>query len=160
MDDFVTTHDSFVIERVYDRSPAQVFEWFSDVDKKRRWFVDSPGEETLSYELDFRVGGTERTRWVWQGGGPIPAGTIMGNDTVYLDIVPDRRIVIAYSMLTGDYRFSSSLLTFEFLAEEGGTRLKATEQGAYFGQSDGTDMRKNGWGGLLEALADAIDADA
>ena len=158
MDGLETTHDSFVVERVYRSLPDQVFRWFSDVDE-RRWFVDTPGEEILSYKLDFRVGGMEQTRWVWQGGGPIPAGTTMGNDTVYLDSVPDRRIVIAYSMLMGEHRFSSSLLTFEFLVDDGGTRLKATEQGAYFGQSDGAQMRKNGWGEILGVLADAIDAD-
>lgn len=159
MNDFHTVHDSFVVDRVYDRSPAQVFQWFSDVDKKRRWFVDTPGEEALTYEFDFRVGGVEQTRWEWKGGGPMAVGTIMGNDTVYLDIVPDRRIVLAYSMLMGDRRFSASLLTFEFIEADGGTLLKATEQGAFFGQTDGVEMRKNGWGGLLEALADAIDAD-
>ena len=144
---------------MYARSPEQVFQWFSDADRKRGWFAENANEETLSYEFDFRVGGAERTRWEWQGGGPIPAGTIMGNDTVYMDIVPNRRIVLAYSMLMGDRRFSSSLLTFEFLAQEGGTRLKATEQGAFFEQSDGPEMRRSGWGGLFETLADAIDAD-
>ena len=160
MEDVRATHDSFVVERVYLRPPEQVFQWFSDADKKRRWFVENSREMTLSYECDFRVGGVEQTRWEWQGGGPIPAGTIMGNDTVYMDIVPNRRIVIAYSMLMGDRRFSSSLLTFDFLAEKSGTRLKATEQGAFFEQSDGAEMRKNGWGGLLESLAEAIDADS
>ncbi len=46
----------------------------------------------------------------------------MGNDTVYLDIVPNDRIVIAYTMLMGEYRFPSSLLTFEFVPQSGGTR--------------------------------------
>ena len=82
----------------------------------------------------------------------------MGNDTVYLDIVPDRRIVLAYSMLMGERRFSSSLLTFEFVEDGSQTMLKATEQGAYFEGGDNAEMRKNGWGGLLDTLARVIDA--
>ena len=132
--------------------------WFSEEERKRKWFVDGPREEILSYHLDFRVGGTEQTRWKWMGGDPIPAGTVMGNDTVYLDIVPEKRIVLAYSMLMGEHRFSSSLLTFEFVGDGSHTKLKMTEQGAYFEGGDNAEMRKNGWGGLLDALTRVIDA--
>ncbi len=154
-----TSHGTFSIERSYAKATNEVFEWFSDPSLKRQWFVDNPGDNIVSYEADFRVGGTEQTRWEWSGADPIPAGTIMGNDTVYLDIVPNARIVLEYSMLMGDRRFSSSLLTFEFSAEGDGTRLKATEHGAYFEQSDGPDMRSNGWNSLLDALGSSIDAD-
>lgn len=158
MDDLRTIHEMFVVERVYAASPEQVFTWFSETERKRKWFVDDPREDILSYQLDFRVGGIEQTRWKWAGGDPIPAGTVMGNDTVYLDIVPDNRIVLAYSMLMGERRFSSSLLTFEFIGDGSQTRLKATEQGAYFEGGDNAEMRKNGWGSLLDTLADLIGA--
>jgi len=155
-----TTHGSFVVERGFAQPPEEVFRYFADADRKRRWFVGDARDETSSYALGFRVGGTENTRWTWRGGGPIPVGTITGNDAVVLDIVPHRRIVVAYSMQMGSDRFSSSLLTFEFLAEGTGTRLRATEQGAFFERSDGPEMRENGWRGLLESLANAIDAEA
>ena len=35
----------------------------------------------------------------------------MANSTVYLDIVPDQRIVLVYTMTVGDERISVSLAT-------------------------------------------------
>ena len=76
--------------------------------------------------MDFRVGGREVARFRFKGGAP------MGNDTVYLDIVPERRIVFAYTMLAGDTRISVSLATVEIMPVCAGTRLVYTEQGAFF----------------------------
>jgi uncharacterized protein YndB with AHSA1/START domain len=51
------------------------------------------------YESDFRIGGTERSLFRF---GDSPQ---MSNDTVFLDIVPNRRIVLAYSMANDAARF-------------------------------------------------------
>lgn len=151
-------HGSFTIERTYPQSPAKVFAAFADPAKKRRWFAEGKGFEMVSFDMDFRVGGRLRSRFLFAGhpDAPIPAGTPMGNDSVYLDIVPERRIVMAYSMCTKEVPFSASLATFEFLPSGSGTRLVATEQGAYFENSDGPAMREQGWRGLLEALAKEV----
>jgi uncharacterized protein YndB with AHSA1/START domain len=151
--EFRISHGTFVIERRYKHPVSRVFSSFSTTEEKRKWFA----VDRDSYELDFRVGGTERSRWVWSGSGPIEPGTVMGNDTVYLDIVMNHRIVLAYSMLLGDYRMSSSLLTFEFFADGEETALKATEQGAYFERSDGVERRQNGWGSILDTLGASLD---
>jgi uncharacterized protein YndB with AHSA1/START domain len=71
----------------------------------------------------------------------------------YLDIVPDRRIVIAYTMAIDGTNISASLGTVEFEAVGGGTRLIYTEQGAFFDGADGPSSRQQGWHGLLERLA-------
>lgn len=152
-------HDTFVIERSYPVPPARVFEAFASDERKRRWFLLEEGTAaTDSYENDFRVGGKETSRFRFTAkseGGP-PPGTVMGNDTVYLDIVENERIVFAYAMLVGDYRMSVSLATIELVPEGGGTRLVFTEQGAFFEKSDGLKLRKEGWGFLLAKLASAI----
>src|SRR5688572_8149868 len=115
------THGSFTIERYYEASPARVFAAHADPAIKRKWFVEGDGWEIESYDCDFRVGGVETSRFRYQG------GELMGNDTVFQDIVPDRRIVIAYTMWAGEKRFSSSLSTIEFKPEGTGTRLVFTE---------------------------------
>lgn len=156
----VVTHGSFTLERKYPQSPAKVFAAFADPVKKRRWFVE--GEPFLidAFESDFRVGGRERSRFRFKGHeqAPIPAGTPMGNDTVFLDIVPNRRIVLAYSMSMKEVPFSASLATFELIPDGMGTRLVATEQGAFFENSDGIGMREQGWRQLLEALAKELQS--
>ena len=81
----------------------------------------------------------------------------MGNDTVYLDIVPNERIVFVYTMLIGDRRHSVSLATVELSPSgDDGTRLLFTEQAAFFEPSDGPQLRGAGWRGLLSNLEKAL----
>lgn len=148
--DHTPVHASFSIERDYPHPPAKVFAAFSDLNTKRRWFAEGEGFTVHEYSMDFREGGFERCRFA------APGGVEGRNDTVYLDIVPDARIVTAYTMDFAGARISSSLLTLTFAARGGGTRLTLTEQGYYLGNSDGPAGREAGTRELLEALAKAL----
>jgi uncharacterized protein YndB with AHSA1/START domain len=99
------------------------------------------------YESDFRIGGTERSLFRF---GDSPQ---MSNDTVFLDIVPNRRIVLAYSMANDGVPFSASLATIEFLPEADGTRLTCSEQVTFLDGRDNVASREAGCKELLEALA-------
>jgi uncharacterized protein YndB with AHSA1/START domain len=147
-------HSTFSIERTYAASPARVFAAFADPAAKRRWFAEGERFELREHTLDFRVGGRETTVSRFEGTPP-PGhdSTEMRNDTVYQDIVPDRRIVLAYTMAIGGRRFSASQATFELLAEGAGTRFVFTEQAAFFEGADGPELREQGWRALLESLA-------
>ncbi len=152
-------HDTFVIEHSYPVPPARVFAAFADGDLKRRWFIiDESMATTDVYQNDFRVGGkeTSRSRFKDASPGGAPAGTVMGNDSIYMDIVENERIVFAYSMLVGDYRMSTSLATIQLVPEGKGTRLVFTEQAVFYQKSDGLEMRKHGWTWLFGKLAQAI----
>jgi uncharacterized protein YndB with AHSA1/START domain len=139
------THATFVIERSYPAKPERVFAAFSDPAKKRRWFTSDKEFQPETFAMDFRVGGRERSSFQTQGA----TGT---NDTVYLDIVTNRRIVIAYTMTLGDHRFSSSHATTELLPSPKGTDLIFTEQAAFFEGADGPQIREEGWRKLLDNL--------
>jgi uncharacterized protein YndB with AHSA1/START domain len=147
-------HGTFRIERTYPVPPSRVFAAFADPATKRRWFVEGKGWSIREHRLDFRVGGAETVRSLFGGGPPgaPPAGTEMGSDAAYLDIVPDARIVSAYTMAAAGRRFSASLATVELRPEGAGTRLVFTEQAAFFEGSDGLEMREEGWNALLGAL--------
>lgn len=147
-------HSTFRIERTYPASPSRVFGAFADPATKRRWLVEGEGWDVQEFTLDFRVGGREQSRFRFKGAPPPapPAGTAMGNDTTYQDIVSDERIVFAYTMTVGDRRISASLATVEIAPDGDGTRLTFTEQGAFFEGADGPEMREQGWRALLEAL--------
>lgn len=146
-------HSTFVIERKYPAAPQQVFRALSDPARKRRWFAEGEGFEVDSFEMDFRVGGFERARFRFKEGTPVPPGTPCANDTVYLDIINNERIVIAYTMTVGGNRMSSSQSTFELVPDGTGTKLVFTEQAAFFANADGPQMREQGWRALLEQLA-------
>ena len=141
------THASFVIERNYPVKPQRVFAAFSDPAKKQRWFAPDDGSQIGSFEMDFRPGGRETRSFRASN------GVVYTNHTTYQDIVPDRRIVLAYTMGSEGKPMSASLSTFEFLATETGTSLVFTEQAAFFEHSDGAKMREDGWRLLLDRLA-------
>jgi len=140
-------HKSFTIERTYGASPSRVFFAHSDPQQKRRWFAEGEGFVVTSYSLDFRVGGFERCRFHPAGGPP------MTYDGVFLDIVPDARIVLAYAMTLGGAALSSSLSTIELVTAGTGTRLCFTEHTAFLDGNDASAARREGSLGLLEALA-------
>jgi uncharacterized protein YndB with AHSA1/START domain len=139
-------HATFTIERTYDVSPARVFKAFADPAAKRRWFAEGEGWEVEEFAVDFRVGGQERSRFRFRG------GPLIRNDTVYQDIVPDQRIIIAYTMTVGENRISASLATIEFEPTGSGTRLAFTEQGAFLDGYDDAGKREAGTRELLGAL--------
>lgn len=145
-------HSTFVIEHRYPKLPEQVFSAFADPAKKRRWFVEGEHHEVEEFVMDFREGGTERSRYRFKAGTPFQ-GVALINEGSYLDIVPNRRIVTISTMTMGDHRISSSLVTVEFLPAGQGTDLICTHQGAFFEGSDGPQLRESGWRKLFERLA-------
>jgi uncharacterized protein YndB with AHSA1/START domain len=138
-------HETFVVERTYAASPARVFAAWADPETKARWFGGSD-EANGEYELDFRVGGRELSR------GGAPDGEVYTYEARYHEIVPDERIVYVYDMHRDKTRISVSLTTVDLKAEDAGTRLIYTEQGAYLDGEDKPEYREQGTGSLLDAL--------
>ena len=141
------THATFCIERLLEASPARVFAAWSDAQARYRWFVSGEGFAIAEYAHDFRVGGHEHSRF-----SPTKGQAVFTNDTWYLDIVPDERIVFTYTMDQDGRRFSVSLATVQIRPEGSGSRLTFTEMGAFLEGADGPDMRESGWNQLLDAF--------
>ena len=140
-------HATFTIERHYDAAPARAFKAFSDPAAKRRWFAEGEGWDIETYTLDFRIGGSESSRFRFKG------GPLITFDAVYQDIVPGQRIITAYAMTVDGNRISVSLGTTQFEPSGAGTRLVYTEQGAFLDGYDGAGQREHGSRELFEALA-------
>lgn len=144
-------HKSFTIERTYPTTAARVFHALSDPVKKRRWFAEGEGFVVDSYTLDFQVGGFERTRFRF-GDGPA-----MTNDSVFLDIVENERLVFAYSMTIEGAPLSASLSSIELVPVRGGTQLRFTEHTAFLDGNDDSPSRREGSIQLFEALARELE---
>jgi len=147
------THSTFVVERVYDASPARVFHAFADPEAKARWFTHP--DEWISDDpaMDFRVGGRESI-----SGGP-KGGPVHSFSSIYQDIVPNERIVYTYDMHMDDVRISVSLATIELFPAGDGTRLVMTEQGAFLDGFDDAGSREEGTKLLLDALGAALASE-
>lgn len=149
-----TAHSTFRIERIYPHPPARVFSAFADEAAVRKWRVEGEGCTVHEFSFDFRIGGSEVSRFSFQGGPEIRL------DAQFQDIVPDRRIVFCYRMAMGPNPFSASLTTVELAPSGDGTRLTYTEQGAFFDGADSAQGREEGCRGLLESLADELQRSA
>ncbi|WP_437963847.1 SRPBCC family protein [Sorangium sp. So ce260] len=139
-------HDTFVIERTYDATPARVFAAWSDPSAKRRWFGGPEEWMQEEHTLDFRVGGRERA-----GGGP-KGGPVHRYEALYRDIVPDERIVSTYEMHMDATLTSVSIATVELRPEGARTRLVYTEQGVFLDGHDNAKQREAGTRDLLDKL--------
>lgn len=144
-------HSTFVMERNYPHPPERVFAAFADPALKRRWFSPDGDQDVEQFTMDFRVGGAEHYAFRIPPGAPVSG--VITNQGVIQDIVPNQRLVTAYTMALEGRRFSSALLTIELVAAAGGTDLICTHQGAYFEGADGPKMRQEGWRKLLDRLA-------
>ena len=150
-------HDTFVIERHFQKTPEKVFAALSEPAKRRRWFAEGDHHDVEEFQSDFRVGGVELLRYRFKGDAPSPvAGMTLTNESRIQDIVPDRRIVTASAMSLGDTRISASLVTLELLANENGTDLICTHQGTFFEGAGDPKMREAGWRTLLDKLASEL----
>jgi uncharacterized protein YndB with AHSA1/START domain len=146
MTETTMVHGTFTVERRYDTAPARVYRAWADAAIKRRWFVEGEGWQIDEFSMDFRVGGREFSRFRFQGGPEITA------ESVYQDIVPERRIVVTYVMTVAGKRISVSLATTQIEAAGGGTKLVCTEQGVYFDDPEALRNREAGFRELLEQL--------
>lgn len=145
-------HGAIAIERVYPAPPGRVFSAWRDPEANGRWDVSHSDWDIIFDEMDFRVGGFKRSRF-----GP-PGDLHYREDTVYLDIAANARIVFAYTVARGDEPVTASLVTVEFSEESGCTRLRLNEQVANLDGAHTTDERERGWGVALDHLAAALAA--
>lgn len=144
-------HNTFVVERSYPQSPDRVYAAFAQPARKRRWYAEGD-HEIQEYEMEFRVGGSERLRYRFKEGHPI-AGSEISNELSFQDIVPEKRIVQTAKMSLNGKPIQIAVITFEFLSSGNGTDLVLTSQGTFIDWPDGAKMVEQGWRSLLERVA-------
>jgi len=150
-----STHPAtFVIERYFAASPAEVFAAWADPNVKALWFVGSDEREKSDHKLDFRVGGRESV-----SGGP-PDGPVHVFNAVYQDIVPNERIVYTYDTHLDKWRVSVSLATVELKLAKSGTRMIFTEQAVFLDGIDSPAAREQVTRDLLDNLDVALRREA
>ncbi len=144
-------HSTFVIERRIPAAAGRVFAALSDPAEVRRWYGEHDGRSPEAFAMDFSLFGRQHMSSRMGHKTPFP-DAILASDAVFLDIVPDRRLVMAQTMTLAGRRISASLITYEVLQADAGSVLVFTHQGAFFEGSGGPEMREEGWRLLLDGL--------
>ncbi|TIU24913.1 MAG: polyketide cyclase, partial [Mesorhizobium sp.] len=67
-DEHSVIHSTFTIERTYPQSPERVFFAFADKATVRQWRIEGDGFAISEFSFDFRVGGSEVSRFSYAGG--------------------------------------------------------------------------------------------
>jgi uncharacterized protein YndB with AHSA1/START domain len=146
-------HGTIRLERTYKAAPVRVFAAWAEPKARAKW--DVPGRWVIAEQtFDFREGGRERKRFGLQDDPRFVA------DTLYLDIVPRRRIVFSYSMTSRGTPISVSLTTIELspAPSSGGreTHLLLTEQIVFLDGNDNTTNREEGLASMLDKIGETL----
>jgi uncharacterized protein YndB with AHSA1/START domain len=146
-------HGTIRLERRYKATAARVFAAWAEPKARAKW--DVPGRWVIAEQtFDFREGGHELKRF-----GPKDDPRLVA-DTLYLDIVPQRRIVFSYSMTSRGTPISVSLTTVEIspAPSSGGrnTHLLLTEQVAFLDGNDNAVNREEGLASMLDKIGETL----
>lgn len=144
-------HGTIRLERRYEASPSRVFAAWAEPAARATW--DVPGRWVIAEQsFDFREGGRERKRF-----GPRDDPRFLA-ETLYLDIVADRRIVFSYVLAARGTRISASLTTVELAPEGLDTKLVLVEQVALLDGNDTVARREEGLSSMLDKIGDSLAA--
>jgi uncharacterized protein YndB with AHSA1/START domain len=148
-------HDTITMERTYNASPSRVFAAWESVEARLRWSIPFPGAGAAYDQAEFEVGGLDIMRC-----GPRDDMRFLAH-VRYLEIVRDRRIVMAERVAEDGKIRAASLITIMFEPAGPNSSGKATKQTVTMQVSalDGSGMLdgyRKGWTAALDNLAGEV----
>ncbi len=154
MTNHTVVRGGFTIERHYNVPPTRLFKAWSDKDELAKWAAPANNWHFSSECFEFKVGGREVSQFGPQGEEPYRV------NSRFDDIIPNERIVTAFSIAKGSQRISSTVLSVEFRPDGKGTMLVLNEQGVFLDGQETPEMRKSGTDYQLDSLDTYLAANA
>jgi uncharacterized protein YndB with AHSA1/START domain len=145
-----------VLTRLIDATPEQAFRAWTEPDLITQWFTPPPWE-TIKAEVDLQPGGSSLI--VMRG----PDGTEMPNRGVYLEVVPNRKLVFTDAYTAAWEPSAKPFMTVILTFEDRAGKTKYTARVLHWTVADREAHEKmgfhEGWGiatDQLEALAQTL----
>lgn len=144
-----------VLQRIINAPPHKVFEAWTNPELMKQWFAPKPWT-TPVIEVDLRPGGSSLV--VMRG----PDGTEFPNRGVYLEVVPNRRLVFTDAYVSAwepsEKPFMTGILTFE---DAGQGRTLYTARVLHWTVADRETHEKmgfhTGWGQCADQLESLLN---
>jgi uncharacterized protein YndB with AHSA1/START domain len=137
------------VQRVFDATPEDVFDAFTDPDAQKEWYQLDP-DWTVETECNVRVGGVWKSVWG-------PPGTEPYRETSVFQVVDrPRRLVMTSTMTMPDASSIDTELEITFEEKNSKTRMTILQSG--FLTAESRDAFESGWPGALERLAGVVHA--
>ncbi|MEO7151606.1 MAG: SRPBCC family protein [Burkholderiaceae bacterium] len=140
-----------VFERILDATPAQLCRCWTEPELLTQWFAPRPWT-TPSAEMEVRPGGASRI--VMRG----PDGQEFPNRGVYLEVVPNRRLVFTDAYVSAWKPSNKPFMTGTFTLDDlGDGRTRYTARVTHWSAEDRQAHEamgfRTGWGICTEQLA-------
>ena len=139
--------------RLIDAPPSKVYEAWTNPESIKQWFTPRPYTTPIA-ELDVRVGGANYIVMRDPDGNEFP------NRGVYLEVVPNKRLVFTDAYVKAwepsDKPFMTAILTFE---DEGG-KCRYTARAVHWTVEDRKAHEEmgfhEGWGTVVDQLCEVL----
>lgn len=143
--------NDLVLTRVIDAAPEKLYRCWTDPELMKQWFCPRPWTAPV-VEVDLRTGGGS---YILMRG---PDGQEFPNHGIYLEVVPNQKIVFTDAYTAGWVPavkpFFTAIVTFEDL---GGGRTRYTAIARHWREEDRLEHEKmgfhEGWGVCADQLA-------
>ncbi len=144
-----------MLTRIIDAPPARVFQAWTDPAQLKQWFTPAPWT-VASVAIDVRPGGANLI--VMRG----PDGTEMPCRGVYLEVVPNERLVITDAFVSAWVPSAKPFMTTILTFEDFGGKTKYTARVRHWSAEDLETHEKMGfhagWGKATDQLATLTSA--
>ena len=136
------------IDRFIRACPSYVFRVLADPDLRKSWLYDLPGAETLSFSLDFREGGYERSAFRFDG------GAVFETEVLHHRIEPDESVSCTRILRIDGQTVSTSEREMTLRPLNDGCLFRCAERMTFHDDRDDLTRHRD----MVTYLVDRLDA--
>lgn len=145
-------HETIKITTHFKCSVERLFKALTTEETKKHWYTkDDKAHDLVEFKSDMNVGGKEYCAIVLNEKTPVP-GMKIDMFAECMAREDNKTLVLSSRMESQNMLLSLSLETFQFSSNGDGAILDFICQGTFFENSDGPNLRRQGWESMFDFL--------